>query len=293
MGYGLSRKPVIYWGSAAGYSEADRDTIGEPIDGSGSLIADFNDDGDPDIFIDNFSDQSLPSYILPGPGFTTPTFLLPSERGSNGQFREIGNVYHRRYYEDYLSSIFDAESLAAWGSVEWDDSLPPGSRMALFVRSGDSPVPDMTWSGWDSLGKNDDVPDSLDSRYLQYRCRMAYVNPACLPFLYEVRINFEAIGVAENPDQPAASNGLIVATPNPLSRRTSLFLPTPARDGCVRIHDASGSLIREISCPDGKPGGSVAWDRRDKHGQEVPAGVYFVRVQTGEKTIYGKLVVID
>jgi len=293
MGYGVAQKPVIYWGSAAGYNEANRDTIGEYVDGSGSLIADFNDDGVLDIFIDNFSDQSLPSYVLPGPGFTTPSFLLPSERSSGSQFREIGNVYNRCYYEDYLSSIFDAESLAAWSTVDWDDSLPPGSRIAMFVRSGDTQIPDMTWSGWDSLGKLTDIPDSLDSRYLQYRCRLAYANPSCLPFLYEVRINYEAVGVAENPNKPMAGNSSLVAKPNPLFHRTSLFLPSPALDGCVRIYNAFGSQIRKIQCPVRKPGESVVWDRRDAKGCAVPAGVYFVHVRTKEKTIYRKLVVID
>jgi hypothetical protein len=152
----------------------------------------------------------------------------------------------------------------------------------------------MTWSGWDSLGKNDDIPDSLNSRYLQYRCRMAYENPSCLPSFYEVQINYEVIGVFENPDKPMTGNGSLVATPNPLSHRTSLRMPSPTLDGCVRIYDASGSLIRKIPCPAREIGdNSITWDRRDAKGCVVPAGVYFAHVRTREKSIYGKLVVID
>jgi hypothetical protein len=39
-------------------------------------------------------------------------------------FREIGNIYSREYEEIYVSSVFDAGTLANWGSISWIDSLP-------------------------------------------------------------------------------------------------------------------------------------------------------------------------
>ncbi|MGQ9665557.1 MAG: FlgD immunoglobulin-like domain containing protein, partial [bacterium] len=117
-------------------------------------------------------------------------------------FREIGNVYNRKYYEDYISSVFDAGEEVDWGVIDWDDSVPPGSNIAFFVRSGNTPNPDNSWSEWDSLGKFDEIADSLNSRYIQYRARLKYTNPSYLPFLYEVRIGYgPAVKLILEPNQ--------------------------------------------------------------------------------------------
>jgi hypothetical protein len=188
QGYGIDAQPIIYWGSATGYSESSKTFIGAPVDGSGTLIADFNLDDTLDILIDNYGYPPENSYILKGPNYSTQLASLPSGRDAHSRFREIGSVYHRKYFEDYLSSIYDAGGITNWGTIDWDDSLPPGSRIAMFVRSGNVPVPDSNWSGWDSLGKLGNIPDSLNGRYLQYRARLAYTQPSYLPYLYEVRI---------------------------------------------------------------------------------------------------------
>ena len=200
QGYGIDAQPVIYWGSSTGYLETNKTFIGAPVDGSGTLIADFNIDDTLDILIDNYGYPPENSYILKGPNFTTQLASLPSGRDAHSRFREIGNVYHRKYYEDYLSSVYDAGGVTNWGTIDWDDSLPPGSRIAMFVRSGNMPVPDSNWSGWDSLGKQTNIPDSLNSRYLQYRARLAYTQPSYLPYLYEVRIESGPSLILE-PDQ--------------------------------------------------------------------------------------------
>lgn len=70
------------------------------------------------------------------------------------------------------------------------------------MRSGNTPNPDNSWSNWDSLGKLDEIADSLNSRYLQYRARLKYTNPSYLPFLYEVRIGYgPAIKLILEPNQ--------------------------------------------------------------------------------------------
>jgi hypothetical protein len=199
-GGGGGAQQRIYWGSATGYSDANVTPIGTALEITGGFIADLNYDGEKDVFCNTITPGSY-SYIFWGPSFTTYQ-ELPVHNDHKAMFREIGNLYDRRYYEDYLSSIHNEGQENDWGIIEWDDSLPPQTIILMYVRTGNSPTPDSTWSAWDSIGNGEDIPDSLMSQYIQYRARMTYENPAYLPFLYEVRIELgPVVMIILEPDQ--------------------------------------------------------------------------------------------
>ncbi len=193
-GGGGSHQQEIFWGSATGYSVNDTSNVGTPIEATGGLVADLNYDGHLDIFCNAYTPGTT-SPILWGPGFTTWTGLAVND-DHHGMFREIGNVYDRHYHEDYTSSVFDAGQVANWGTVTWEDSLSSGTSIAFYVRSGDTPGYDPTWSGWCLVNNGSLVPDSLNSRYIQYLVMFSYTNPAYLPCLYEVSLAYNAEGIA-------------------------------------------------------------------------------------------------
>jgi hypothetical protein len=72
----------------------------------------------------------------------------------------------------FLSPAFDAGSSARWGSIRWElDGT--GGRAELYTRTGNSEIPDDTWSAWspsmiDGSGNGIENPDG---RYLQWRAR--------------------------------------------------------------------------------------------------------------------------
>ncbi|MBA7613818.1 hypothetical protein ES703_21075 [subsurface metagenome] len=191
-GYG-STPQRIYWGSATGYSDNDTTWFGISIEASGGLVADLNFDGDLDVFSNTITPGSF-SYIFWGPSFSTNT-PLPVDSDHHGMFREIGNVYNREYYEDYISSVFDAAGITDWGAIEWDASLPCATSILFWVRSGDSPTPDASWSDWYSVYNGDSIPDDLNARYLQYKAQLAFTNPCYLPSLDEVRVTYTSSGM--------------------------------------------------------------------------------------------------
>jgi hypothetical protein len=104
-------------------------------------------------------------------------------------------VYNREYYEDYISSVFDAAGITDWGAIEWDASLPYATSILFCVRSGDSPTPDASWSDWYSVYNGDSIPDNLNARYLQYKAQLAFTNPCYLPSLDEVRVTYTSSGM--------------------------------------------------------------------------------------------------
>jgi len=184
-------KPIIYYnmGSFPYFSDAQSSTIGNlTMNSTGGRVADFNNDGNVDIYFDDFR-PSDSAKVFWGPDWNGVT-ELPCYSGHHGMARAIGNIYDRSYREDYVSSVFDGTTPTNWHTVSWDDSTPSGSFVEVAVRTGATAAPDSTWGGWYAVANGDTLPDSLDSRYIQYRATLKYQNPASLPMLFEVRIDY-------------------------------------------------------------------------------------------------------
>lgn len=72
----------------------------------------------------------------------------------------------------YVSPAHDAGHLTRWGSISWS---PRGrlARTEVYTRTGNSPTPDVTWSGWSPaqvLADGSPV-DNPDGRFAQFRVR--------------------------------------------------------------------------------------------------------------------------
>ena len=70
----------------------------------------------------------------------------------------------------YESDIRDAGTVATWGAIRWRASAAPG-EVELFTRSGNTSMPDETWSAWSkAYTRSDGEPiASPNARYLQWR----------------------------------------------------------------------------------------------------------------------------
>jgi hypothetical protein len=71
----------------------------------------------------------------------------------------------------YLSDIRDAQSVATWGAIKWQGTVPAGTTLQLSTRSGNTRTADETWSDW-SPPYTDPSGSPIVSpraRYLQWR----------------------------------------------------------------------------------------------------------------------------
>ena len=285
-GYGLQAKPIVYWGSNAGYSEPHKSEIGVPVDASGILAADYNNDGHFDVMVHNYAYPCEPSYILMGP-YYLPQYQLPTQRDHHGRFREIGNIYNREYYEDYISSVFDAGSTVDWGAIEWDASVPTGSSIMFWIRTGDTPNLDDSWLDWTPIANGADIQNAFNARYIQYKARLAYANPCYLPSLEEVRVYYGSSMHSESFVE-------VRCTPNPIRQSGLMSFPYISDNVSLSIYGVDGTLIRNLSdIKYGDRKGSAVWDRRDNAGRIVPRGVYFLKVTDGEVSSSHKVVVLE
>jgi hypothetical protein len=71
----------------------------------------------------------------------------------------------------YESDVRDTQTVSTWGVISWRGSTPPGSRIEIRTRSGNSDTPDETWSPWSESYRTADGQSiqSPKARFLQWQ----------------------------------------------------------------------------------------------------------------------------
>jgi hypothetical protein len=71
----------------------------------------------------------------------------------------------------YESESHDAQVVATWGALSWRGTTPPGSKIELFTRTGNTETPDETWSAWSPAYTKAEgsAISSPKARYIQWR----------------------------------------------------------------------------------------------------------------------------
>jgi hypothetical protein len=102
-----------------------------------------------------------------------------------GQVVRLGTVRADRGV--YESEIRDAGNVANWGVIRWHAVTPPGSRVELVTRSGNTARPDENWSDWSAPYPSSagSTVTSPKARYLQWRATL-HGGPAASPSLTAV-----------------------------------------------------------------------------------------------------------
>ena len=73
----------------------------------------------------------------------------------------------------------DAGQSANWGALNWNADTPAGTGIALSVRTGNTPTPDASWSGFSPIATGGTIRGT--ARYLQYRAQLTSSDPATTP----------------------------------------------------------------------------------------------------------------
>ena len=92
----------------------------------------------------------------------------------------------------FLSRVVDAGADAEWGAMSWTTGTPAGTSVALSVRTGDTAVPDGTWTSFAPMASSGDSIGAT-SRFIQYRAQLATTDPDRTPELQDVTIEFGPI----------------------------------------------------------------------------------------------------
>lgn len=125
----------------------------------------------------------------------------------------------------FESDVLDARSPATWGEMSWRAETGAGSRVRLWTRSGNTIVPDRTWSDWTPVeGEREGAVASPPARCLQWKAELtrgrgsspvlrfveaAYLAENLAPRVVRVRVlppgQESADGDSGAPESPAAA----------------------------------------------------------------------------------------
>ncbi len=103
------------------------------------------------------------------------------------------------------------------------------------------------------------------------------------------RVTMQFADVADGPDAPHWVGAWPTPSAGPV--RFALQLGGQAVES-IELVDVSGRLVRSLPLPVRARGPvTTDWDGRDSRGTRVPAGVYFARLRTAERTLVQRLVI--
>ncbi|HEU4402737.1 MAG TPA: hypothetical protein VFT43_11585, partial [Candidatus Polarisedimenticolia bacterium] len=137
----------------------------------------------------------------------------------------------------YLAPPRDAQTSARWGRIAWRAGLPAGGRVEITTRSGNSAVPDATWSDWSAAYANAEGSPILSppARFVQWRARLMRPSGGSSPTL-------QAVSVAYVPSNlPPVVRRVVVEPPGVVRERPPYFPEIDPQDlAFTGIRVASG-----------------------------------------------------
>ncbi|MBZ5637409.1 MAG: Ig-like domain-containing protein [Acidobacteriia bacterium] len=104
----------------------------------------------------------------------------------------------------YGSRIFDGGTVRNWGAITWTADLPAATGLWIYVRTGNTSMPDGTWTPYVLVPSSGSTIGGA-SRYLQYRADLSTADPDRTPALREVSISCETLPDLTPPSVAARS----------------------------------------------------------------------------------------
>lgn len=79
-----------------------------------------------------------------------------------------------------------------WRTISWSETIQPDTNITLQTRTGNTPIPDSTWTDWSNpcINPAGEQITSLRARYIQYRVDFSTTDTAHTPSLDWVKITF-------------------------------------------------------------------------------------------------------
>ncbi len=181
---------VIGQGSTSGAAYARRD------DGPGDVLLSSTTIGTPHVYRIDWTPTGF-DYYIDGVFITNISRVISSnmvfivsDYNAGGNDPSIDWVRITPYITPctFTSRVIDAGSVVDWLDLTSAGSTPTGTSVGFETRSGDTAIPDGTWSAFQAVNSPIASPNS---RYIQYRATLANTDSTQTPVVESVNITYQ------------------------------------------------------------------------------------------------------
>lgn len=137
----------------------------------------------------------------------------------------------QRFSGEYLSQVYDTKTLSSWGRIAWEAEIPSGTVIQFQTRSGNSRLPNLTWSDWSPPYQKKDGEQILSpkAQYIQFKTGFKTQSGKVSPLLARMSMFYLQTNIA-----PSLAK-LEVLSPN------EVFLKPPEQEEIIWGADVSAS----------------------------------------------------
>ena len=168
----------------------------------------------------------------------------------------------------FEAPVKDTKFVSRWGVLAWRGSVPEGSDMKFYTRSGNSDRPDQTWSDWSGLYSNPrgDAVTSPPARFIQWKAVLGASGNA-RPVLNEVTISYP------NQNLPPQIRSLSVSTTGERTGVVGVNVP-PGSGITVSTSPSVSSSPPATTNPPVKTPVTLTWQADDPNGDQLVYSLY-------------------
>src|SRR6202140_1618656 len=105
----------------------------------------------------------------------------------------------------FTSRVLDAGAVVPWTSISWTADQPTGTSLAMSVRTGNTPVPDGSWTSFTAVATSGTALTG-SSRYIQYQATLSTTDTTQTVVLRDVTITFGPSGPDTTPPSVSISS---------------------------------------------------------------------------------------
>ena len=120
-------------------------------------------------------------------------------------------------------------------------------------------------------------------------------NPAELLMDYDKNVTAIFTTVGTNETKSHAINSVMSIEPNPFSNTAVIryeMRDKSHRQVSMAIYDISGQLVKQWDYPTIQQSNQIIWDGTDADGEEVPCGIYFIKLACGKNNFMSKVTLL-
>lgn len=200
--------------------------------------------------------------------------------GDPGQLYTLTSSYVNQ--GTFESQIFDAGMVSRWGAIRWNADVPEGTKVSFAARSGNTKLPDDTWSDW-SVEQVDIQTATLPcaaSRFVQFRATLESARAELTPTLRGVVVRYMTLN---QPPEVTKIEIPDVGEGDGATRQSKLKIKWDARDPNNDELEYTLYIRKEgwknwVKLPEKLTKKELDWDT-----DSVPDGLYRLRVEAADR----------